>query len=163
VTGTVAAAMGARSRVAVAGLVLATGLVGCGSPPTTTHDPAALPLDFAILWDVPGSTSDHGVGPYFDTPSSPRLNAGPVIVSWWCRGSGTLEIAPGQVAHPPELPGPDAPLAFRVRCPTRGDTYSDWSRLAVDATGGENAIGIRAVDPAGGAISYRLLFAQSTR
>jgi len=133
---------------------------GCGSVPSVSPDPAALPLEDAIVWDVPGSTADEGAGPYFDTPGSNHLRAGPVLVSWWCAGSGTLAVAPGKVGHPPELPAPDSPLSFVVACPTGGSSYVGWRRLEVEATGGENALNIRAVGSSG-PIAYRLLFAQA--
>ena len=146
-----------------AGLALVLlGTAGCAYVPVVTPDPAALPPDFAVVWDVPGSTDEDGAGPYFDTPSSPRLAAGPVLVAWWCAGEGRLAVAPGQVNHPPEMPPQQAPLAFEVACPTGGSAYVGWRRLAADALGGENALNIGQAG-AGGAITYRLLFAQQAR
>jgi hypothetical protein len=139
--------------------ILAIACAACSPAPSASPDPAALPLDYAIVWDLPGSTDQGGAGPYFDTPSSNRLRAGPVLVAWWCAGSGILAVAPGRVGGAPEMPSPESPLAFQVACPTSGSGYVGWRRLGVEAVGGENALSIRNVGSAA-AISYRLLFAQ---
>ncbi len=150
--------MKGRWAAALAMLSLVVG--GCGSQPIASPDPAALPLDYAIVWDIAGSTDEDGVGPYFDTPSSKHLAAGPVLVAWWCSGSGALVVAPGQVGHPPEMPSDESPLAFEVSCPSRGTPYVGWRQLAASATGGENALNIHPAASPSAAITYRLIFAQ---
>lgn len=148
-----------RRHPAAALLIVLLLFPGCGSP-VISPDPAALPLDFAIVWDIAGSTDQGGAGLYFDTPSSKRFAAGSVLVSWWCRSSRTLAGAPGHVNHPPDLLSPESPLAFKVSCPTADSGYADWRQLVAPALGGENALNIQSVAAPFGAITYRLLFAQ---
>jgi hypothetical protein len=144
--------------VGLAMLLIAT--AACGSAPAPSPDPAALPLDYAIVWDVPGSTAAGGRGPYFLESNARRLSDGWVLVTWWCSGSGTLSVVAGHVDHPPELPSPQSPIAFRMACPTGGSSYVGWGRLLNPAEGGENALDIRPVASPSANITYRIIFAQ---
>lgn len=73
---------------------------------------------------------------------------------------GDARRGAGQVDHPPAMPSPESPLAFKVTCPTAGSGYADWRLLVVPALGGENTLNIQSAAAPFGAITYRLLFAQ---